>query len=110
MAPTTRRDLLHAAAALPALAATRLAVAADATGVEPKRRLRILILGGTGFTGPHQVNYALVRGHHVTLFNRGRSPHAWPGEVVELVGDRNTCDLKALEGGTWDVCIDALLS
>jgi 2'-hydroxyisoflavone reductase len=103
----TRRDLFHAAIALPALAAPRLAAAADAVGGgEPKRRLRILILGGTGFTGPHQVAYALARGHQVTLFNRGRSPHAWPGEVVELVGDRNTGDLKSLEGGTWDVCID----
>ena len=103
----TRRDLFHAAIALPALAAPRLAPAADAVdGGEPKRRLRILILGGTGFTGPHQVAYALARGHQVTLFNRGRSPHAWPGEVVELVGDRNTGDLKSLEGGTWDVCID----
>jgi len=102
---TTRRRLLHAALALPALAAPQFASAADASA-EPKRRLRILILGGTGFTGPHQVTYALARGHHVTLFNRGRSPHAWPGEVVELVGDRNTGDLKALEGGEWDVCID----
>ena len=98
-----RRRLLHAALALPALAVPRLTVAADAT---PAKRLRILILGGTGFTGPHQVRYALARGHHVTLFNRGRNPRAWPGEVVELVGDRNTGDLKALEGGEWDVCID----
>jgi 2'-hydroxyisoflavone reductase len=104
---TTRRNLLHAALALPVLAAPHFPSAADAAAVgEPKRRLRILILGGTGFTGPHQVTYALARGHHVTLFNRGRSPHAWPGDVVELVGDRNTGDLKALEGGTWDVCID----
>jgi 2'-hydroxyisoflavone reductase len=32
--------------------------------------LNILILGGTGFTGPEQVEYALARGHKVTLFNR----------------------------------------
>jgi 2'-hydroxyisoflavone reductase len=42
----------------------------------------------------------------VTLFNRGRQPKAWPGEVEELLGDRNTGDLKALEGREWDVCID----
>ena len=68
--------------------------------------LRILILGGTGFTGPHQVRYALARGHKLTLFNRGRRPKEWPGEVEELSGDRNTGDLKALEGREWDVCID----
>ncbi|NCW45619.1 MAG: NAD-dependent epimerase/dehydratase family protein, partial [Gemmatimonadaceae bacterium] len=35
--------------------------------------MRILILGGTGFIGPHQVEYALSRGHTVTLFNRGQT-------------------------------------
>ncbi len=70
------------------------------------KQLRILILGGTGFTGPHQVRYALGRGHKVTLFNRGRKPGAWPDQVEELIGDRNTGDLKALEGREWDVCID----
>ncbi|WP_367873493.1 epimerase [Luteolibacter sp. Populi] len=68
--------------------------------------LRILILGGTGFTGPHQVRYALARGHKLTLFNRGRRPKEWPGEVEELVGDRDKNDYKALEGREWDVCID----
>ena len=68
--------------------------------------LRILILGGTGFIGPHQVRYALARGHKLTLFNRGRNPKDWPGEVEELTGDRNTGDLASLKGRTWDVCID----
>jgi len=43
--------------------------------------LRLLILGGTGFTGPHQVRYALGGGHKLTLFNRGRNPYMWPGDV-----------------------------
>ncbi len=81
------------------------ALAADSAAPPPKK-LRLLILGGTGFTGPHQVRYALARGHEVTLFNRGREPKAWPGAVAELIGDRNTGDLKALEGKRWDVCID----
>jgi 2'-hydroxyisoflavone reductase len=68
--------------------------------------LRILILGGTGFIGPHQVRYALARGHKLTLFNRGRRPKEWPGEVEELTGDRETGDLKSLEGREWDACID----
>src|SRR5690349_6908675 len=94
----TRRSAL----ALPALALPGMAMAQP----RPQRPLRILILGGTGFTGPHQVRYALARGHKLTLFNRGRRPKEWPGEVEELVGDRNTGDLKALEGREWDVCID----
>lgn len=78
-----------------------------ATAVAPAARsLRILILGGTGFIGPNQVRYALARGHKLTLFNRGRNPKDWPGEVEELTGDRNTGDLASLKGRTWDVCID----
>lgn len=48
---------------------------------EAAKPLHILILGGTGFTGPHQVRYALSRGHKVTLFNRGRRPKEWPAAV-----------------------------
>lgn len=77
------------------------------TGVErAEKPLNILILGGTGFIGPHQVRYALARGHKLTLFNRGRRPKEWPAEVEELTGDRETGDLKSLEGREWDACID----
>jgi 2'-hydroxyisoflavone reductase len=71
----------------------------------PPRRLRILILGGTGFIGPHMVRYALDRGHELTLFNRGRSNTDLFPEVENLIGDRND-DLESLRGRTWDVCMD----
>ena len=68
-------------------------------------RLQILILGGTRFLGPHQVEYALARGHEVTLFNRGKTnPDLFP-ELEKLRGDRND-DLAALEGRRWDAVID----
>ena len=35
--------------------------------------LKILILGGTSFLGPHQIAYALERGHEVSTFTRGNS-------------------------------------
>jgi len=95
-----RRDLVR----LAALAASALALPALAD-TRPLEPMRLLILGGTGFIGPHQVRYALARGHHVTIFNRGRQKEAWPGSVEELIGDRSG-DLKALEGRDWDVCID----
>ena len=79
----------------------------SASPVEPApRALRILILGGTGFIGPYQVHYAVERGHHVTVFNRGRSQADLPASVEHLQGDRNTGDLEALKGKTWDVVID----
>ena len=107
---TTRRDLFKlgalaaAAAALPSFATA--AGQAKPVG-KAARPLDILILGGTGFTGPFQVEYALKRGHKVTLFNRGKRPSPeWPAAVEQLHGDRNTGDLAALKGRKWDVCID----
>lgn len=68
--------------------------------------LRILILGGTGFTGPFQIEYALSRGHKITVFNRGKThPAELPKDVEQLVGDRNG-QLDALKGKQWDICID----
>jgi 2'-hydroxyisoflavone reductase len=68
--------------------------------------LRILILGGTGFTGPYQVRYALSRGHKVTTFNRGKThPGELPNEVEQLIGDRNG-QLDPLKDRHWDVVID----
>ena len=107
---TTRRDLFKlgalaaAAAALPSFATA----AGEAKPVgKAAKPLNILILGGTGFTGPFQVEYALKRGHKVTLFNRGKRPSPqWPAAVEQLHGDRNTGDLPALKGRKWDVCID----
>lgn len=70
------------------------------------RRIKLLILGGTGFIGPHQVRYAVERGHEVTIFNRGRSaPGVFEG-VEELTGDRSTGDLASLSGRKWDAIID----
>ncbi len=46
---------------------------AQSTASGESGTLRILILGGTGFIGPHMVREALRRGHEVELFNRGRT-------------------------------------
>ena len=69
--------------------------------------LNILILGGTGFTGPEQVEYAIARGHRVTLFNRNKTrPDFFKGKVAEeLVGDLNN-DTSALQGKQFDVVLD----
>ena len=68
--------------------------------------LDILILGGTGFTGPEQVAYATARGHRVTLLNRNRTrPDMFKGKVEQLVGDLGG-DVSALKGKKFDVVID----
>jgi len=71
-----------------------------------EKPLRILVLGGTTFLGPAEVEYALARGHTVTLFNRGRTnPQLFP-DLEKLQGDRAVPDYSALEGREWDAVID----
>jgi 2'-hydroxyisoflavone reductase len=73
----------------------------------PAKPMRILILGGTGFIGPHQVREAVKRGHAVTVFNRGRrSAEQLPSGVESLVGDRETNDYASLRDREWDALID----
>jgi 2'-hydroxyisoflavone reductase len=67
--------------------------------------LRILVLGGTQFIGVHMTELALARGHHVTLFNRGKSNPALFPTVEKLRGDRDG-QLDALRGRSWDAVID----
>src|SRR5881296_4165058 len=94
---------------LTAASAGAFALNARSTTLFPEKSvkpLRILILGGTGFTGPYQVRYALSRGHKVTTFNRGKThPGESPDEVEQLIGDRNG-QLDALKNRQWDVVID----
>ena len=112
---TSRRDFLKTSAVLSGAVGAGLA-AAPALAAPATRRaarpapapkpLRILILGGTGFIGPHQVRYAQERGHTVTLFNRGKTnPGLFPN-IEKLQGDRAVGDYKALKGRDWDVVID----
>ena len=103
---TSRREFLGAGAALFGTTMTGTSNAA----LPAKSRLSILVLGGTGFIGPAQIDYALARGHEVTMFNRGSNPGLFGDRVEELIGNRDTRiddGLKVLEGSRrWDVVID----
>ena len=110
----SRRDFLVAAGAAgaglalgPDRAAPAPAAPAPAAPAHPRSQApkRFLILGGTGFIGPHTVRYAVERGHEVAIFTRGRADADLPDGVERLVGDRNG-DHSALEGRTWDVVLD----
>lgn len=119
-----RRDFLKkAAAASSMLIAGRAARAFAADDAKPGNpapgaakpdakpagggKLKLLILGGTGFLGPQVVEFARKRGHTLTLFNRGKTnPHLFP-DLEKLHGDRTKEDaLKPLEGRTWDAVVD----
>lgn len=111
-----RRDFMVRAGGMAAGAALASGMGASALAgaVRPERRegkkLKILILGGTGQLGPFIVERAVANGHTMTLFNRGKSgPDMFP-DLEHIEGDRYT-DLSGLEkavadGRTWDAVID----
>lgn len=87
---------------------------------KPSKQLSILILGGTGFSGPKMAEYAKSRGHKVTLFNRGKTEKriGMIDDVEHLYGnrdpDKNADEgdaaspkgLAQLEGKKFDAIID----
>ncbi len=109
---TTRRDFLKiSASTVGALGFGAVGLSSETTPIpRAAKPLSILFLGGTGFIGPHQVRYALARGHKVTVFNRGRNSGLFGEEVEELVGNRDPDidhGLAPLEvDRRWDAVID----
>jgi len=109
---TTRRDFIELtvlAGAAGVAMASRPATAGAEAG-RAGRPLTILVLGGTGLIGPPMVAYAVVRGHQVTLFNRGKTNTELFPELERIIGDRND-NISALaaevaKGRRWDVVID----
>jgi 2'-hydroxyisoflavone reductase len=99
---TSRRSFIRSASAVGALAALPGSVFSQ--GSVPKS-LDILILGGTGFIGPHEINYARSRGHKITMFNRGKTAPGMFPDVETLIGDRDD-QLDSLKGRDWDAVID----
>lgn len=106
---TTRRQFLVTGASLGASLA--LPGCAGRAARPVAKTMDILVLGGTGFLGPHFVEAARANGHRLTLFNRGKSnPTRFTGEefkdIEQLKGDRKS-DLAALQGKRrWDAVLD----
>lgn len=94
-----RREWLQSSLAASACAALPILTRAAA------QPLDILILGGTGFIGPHFVETALGRGHTLTLFNRGKRNPDLFADVEQITGDRNG-QIDGLKGRRWDAVID----
>ena len=96
---------LPAPGALPPTASPLPGLESPTTGKADKP-LDILMIGGTGFTGPEQVEYALARGHKVTLLNRNqRRPDLFKGRVDQLVGDLSA-DVSVLKGRSFEAVLD----
>jgi nucleoside-diphosphate-sugar epimerase len=72
--------------------------------------MRVLVIGGTGFIGPHIVRTLVRLGHEVRVFHRGRT-RVDPG-VEEIIGDRRRLSESAgvLRSFAPDVVVDVVLS
>ncbi len=94
---------------LPLVGTGLLSCTAEGDRKKTPTPLKILILGGTSFLGPHQIAYAVGRGHKVTTFTRGKTIPTVNQQAFEqvesLIGDRQD-NLTALENREWDVVID----
>jgi 2'-hydroxyisoflavone reductase len=110
---TSRRDFVQLSILAGGAAGLGLATRASADTPDfgkASKGLKILVLGGTGLIGPPMVEYAIARGHEITLFNRGKTnADLFPG-LEKLKGDRND-DISAIEaqvaaGRKWDAVID----
>src|SRR5260370_18779356 len=67
--------------------------------------MKTLVIGGTGFIGPHLVRELAQMGHSVAVFHRGNTHPDLPAE--HILGDR--WDLATLRPKA-DVIIDLILS
>lgn len=114
MNETRRKFLKNTALTGAALGTASLTSPWIARAWAANKPLKVLILGGTGQTGPHLVQDLKDRGHTITLCNRGnRSAELFP-DLECIVADRDLEKPEGLhllqaevEGGrTWDVCID----
>jgi len=99
---TSRRHFIRSASSAGVLATLPATVFAQGLA---RKSLDILVLGGTGFIGPHEINYARARGHNITMFNRGKTAPGMFPNVEALIGDRDD-QLDALKGRDWDAVID----
>jgi 2'-hydroxyisoflavone reductase len=80
----------------------------DASVKEAGKKLKILVLGGTGFIGPPMVQYAIERGHDVTLLNRGITNTHLFKKLHKIKADRlkGLADVRHQLDREWDVVID----
>lgn len=73
--------------------------------------MKVLIIGGTRFIGPHIIRELLAAGHQVVALNRGKSPAPLPPEVERITCDKADRDRfrAALVEAKPDACIDTCL-
>jgi nucleoside-diphosphate-sugar epimerase len=72
--------------------------------------MKILLIGGSGLTGPSAAAWLHERGHGVTVFHRGKTPT--PEDVELIIGDRQRLgDYRSeFERRKFDVVVDFIVT
>lgn len=73
--------------------------------------MRALLIGGSGFIGPHVARSLIAQGHQVAVFHRGQAKTAVPG-TEQILGDRQSLANSVGEFRRFapDVVVDFILS
>ena len=74
--------------------------------------MRVLIIGASGFIGPHLVEQLSRDGHALAVYHRGHSRYEAPAGVTRIVGDRRhiEADADQLRAFAPEVVVDLILS
>ncbi len=74
--------------------------------------MQVLLIGGTGFIGPHVARQLAAQGHRVAIFHRGQSKTVLPEGAEEILGDRQALAeaLPEFRRFAPDVVVDCILS
>src|SRR5580658_1437159 len=74
--------------------------------------MKVLLIGGSGFIGPHVACQLLDQGHQVAVFHRGKAKAALPESALQILGDRQALADSAPEFRRFapDIVVDLILS
>ena len=72
--------------------------------------MKILVIGGTAFTGPHVVRQLAKARHEVALFHRGQTEAKLPKQVQHILGDRREWEAhkEALQRFEPEIVLDMI--
>jgi nucleoside-diphosphate-sugar epimerase len=74
--------------------------------------MKVLLIGGSGFIGPHVARQLSEQGHQIAIFHRGHAKTALPKTAKEILGDRAALAASASEFRSFapDAVVDFILS